>query len=67
MAITPESLPAFHYPEGVDKVAFARVGVMHNFSYLGGFLGIVTGIVYLAIVRWRTVRMSGANGAKVVT
>jgi hypothetical protein len=33
-----------------DKVAFARVGVMHEFSYLGGFVGIVTGSAYLVIV-----------------
>ncbi len=52
--ITPDNLPNFWFPEGVvDRVAFARVGVMHNFSYLGGFLGIVTGVVYLAIAKWR--------------
>ena len=27
----------------VDDVAFARAGTMHNFSYLGGLLGVVTG------------------------
>lgn len=53
MTITPESLPGFRYPEGVDQVAFARAGVMHNFSYLGGFLGILTGTAYLAIARYR--------------
>jgi hypothetical protein len=26
-----------------DDVSFARAGVMHNFSYLGGLLGIITG------------------------
>jgi hypothetical protein len=51
--ITPDSLPGFRYPEGVDRIAFARAGVMHNFSYLGGFLGILTGTAYLAIVRYR--------------
>jgi hypothetical protein len=52
--VTPDNLPNFWFPEGVvDKVAFARVGVMHNFSYLGGFLGIVTGVVYMAIARRR--------------
>lgn len=53
MTITPDSLPGFRYPEGVDRVAFARAGVMHNFSYLGGFLGILSGTVYLAIERYR--------------
>ncbi|MFN9715205.1 MAG: hypothetical protein ACK57G_15555 [Planctomycetota bacterium] len=27
----------------VDDLAFSRAGTMHNFSYLGGLLGIVTG------------------------
>lgn len=26
-----------------DDVAFARAGMMHNFSHLGGLLGVVTG------------------------
>ena len=28
-----------------DDIAFARAGTMHNFSYLGGLLGILTGAV----------------------
>lgn len=53
--LTPENLPPFAFPEGVnDRVAFARVGVMHNFSYLGGGLGILTGIAYLI---WSRMRM----------
>lgn len=49
-----DHLPPFRFPDGVvDRVAFARVGVMHNFSYVGGFLGIVTGFVYLAFARGR--------------
>jgi hypothetical protein len=55
--LTADNLPNFRFPEGVqDRVAFARVGVMHNFSYLGGFLGIVTGLAYLALARWRQLR-----------
>jgi hypothetical protein len=38
-------------PDGVAGAAFERAGTMHNFSYLGGFLGIVTGSVYLCIAR----------------
>lgn len=54
LSIGPESLPDFWYPEGpIDRVAFARVGMMHNFSYLGGFTGIFVAIAYLAIVRRR--------------
>lgn len=30
-----------------DKAAFITVGAMHNFSYLGGLLGLVAGIFYL--------------------
>jgi hypothetical protein len=42
------------YPSGVaHKVAFAGAGTMHDFSYLGGFLGIVTGSVYLIVERVR--------------
>lgn len=54
LTITPENLPDYAYPKLVtDPVAFARVGTMHNFSYLGGFIGIVTAIGYLIAVRWR--------------
>lgn len=53
--ISQEALPHyFRYPNGVeDKVAFARAGYMHNFSYLGGALGIITGCVYLIVARLR--------------
>ena len=55
--ITPSSLPGYWYPGGVaDKVAFARAGTMHDFSYLGGFLGIITGSVYLVVERMRLTR-----------
>ena len=37
--------------EIVDDAAFARAGTMHNFSYLGGLVGIYTG--------WRSIRKSG--------
>jgi len=47
-------LPPYWYPAGVvDKVAFARAGTMHNFSYLGGFLGILSGSLYLIVERVR--------------
>lgn len=53
-SITEESLSRFVFPDGVaDKVAFARVGMMHNFSYFGGFIGIITGSLYL-VVSWLT-------------
>lgn len=36
-----------------DDVAFARAGTMHNFSYLGGLVGIITGGVAVFYQRWR--------------
>ena len=57
--ITEVSLPAYWYPEGVvDRVGFARAGTMHNFSYLGGFLGILTCSLYLVVVR---IRLKGGS------
>jgi hypothetical protein len=53
-ALSEADLPGYSYPGQVtDKVAFARAGTMHNFSYLGGFLGIVTGSLYLIVERVR--------------
>ena len=37
--------------EIVDDVAFARAGTMHNFSYLGGVVGILAGGCYLFWLR----------------
>lgn len=37
-----------------DDVAFARAGTMHNYSYLGGFFGIITGGVAILWLRWRS-------------
>jgi hypothetical protein len=48
------ALPGYWYPQGVaDRVAFARAGTMHNFSYLGGGIGIITGSAYLSRARLR--------------
>jgi hypothetical protein len=59
--ITVASLPApadFEPAEAVAIVAFKRAGTMHNFSYLGGFVGIVTGSLYLLVERVRQGRSS---------
>jgi len=54
LTISEASLPEYWYPAGVaDKVAFARAGTMHNFSYLGGLVGIFTGWVNLIVERFR--------------
>lgn len=37
-------------------VEFARAGTMHNFSYLGGLIGIFTGIIWIVIERKRTLK-----------
>jgi len=37
-----------------DPVAFMRAGTMHNFSYLGGLLGIITGSLWLILERMRS-------------
>ncbi len=34
-------------PDLLDKRAFITVGSIHNFSYLGGLLGLVAGIIFL--------------------
>jgi hypothetical protein len=50
--ISESSLPANWYLDKVaDRPAFVRAGTMHDFSYLGGFLGIVTGSLYLIVLR----------------
>jgi hypothetical protein len=51
--ISESSLPGYWYPGVADKVAFARAATMHNFSYLGGFIGIITGSLYLIVERIR--------------
>ena len=49
----------FWYPSAaIDRMAFARAGFMHDFSYLGGFLGILTASLYLIVERIRLWRRS---------
>jgi hypothetical protein len=48
------NLPSFNIPEGVkDRIKFCVVGNMHNLSYIGGFIGIVVGIIYIIIKNFR--------------
>lgn len=42
-----------------DPVAFARAGTMHNYSYLGGFIGLIAGVV-LMIAAARKTQASGS-------
>ncbi|MGZ4047779.1 MAG: hypothetical protein ACXVNN_00380 [Bacteroidia bacterium] len=42
--------PDWYYPENlIDKNHFICVGNIHNFSYLGGGIGTIAGIIYLII------------------
>jgi hypothetical protein len=52
------NIPKINYPVGVvDKVSFAIVGNMHNFSYIGGLIGIIVGIIYIIINNFRIRKM----------
>ncbi len=52
--IDAANLPPYWFPKDVsDPVAFSRAGTMHNFSYTGGFAGILTATAYLVLARWR--------------
>jgi hypothetical protein len=52
------NIPQFSFPDGVvDKVNFAVVGNMHNFSYIGGIIGIIIGIIYIIINNFRIRKM----------
>jgi len=41
-------------PGVIDAVQFIRVGYMHNAGYLGGVIGLITGIRYLFLQRRKT-------------
>ncbi|HEX3048562.1 MAG TPA: hypothetical protein VHY08_27685 [Bacillota bacterium] len=40
-----------YFDQAIDPVAFARAGNMHNFSYLGGLIGIITGGIWIFVER----------------
>lgn len=42
------SIPIHFIPNTVeDVIAYEKVGIIHNFSYLGGLAGLVVGIIYI--------------------
>ena len=46
-AIGPDRLPFWMAGREISTpAAFARAGYMHNFSYLGGLIGLLVGVVY---------------------
>jgi hypothetical protein len=60
LTISEGSLP-HGYPY---SVAFARAGTMHDFSYLGGFVGIITGTLYLIVERVRRAGQKSDRGGR---
>lgn len=44
-----------------DQNTFITVGTIHNFSYLGGLIGLIAGIVYLATRNKRQVQSTQLN------
>jgi len=57
LTVDGSSIPQRFMDMGVtDPRAFMRAGTMHNFSYLGGFIGIVTGAAFQLINALRSRR-----------
>lgn len=57
LAIPEAAMADYWCPAGVaDRAAFVRAGVMHDCSYLGGGIGIITAAVFLVLARNRLVR-----------
>ncbi len=56
LAIPEAAMADYWCPAGVaDRSAFVRAGVMHDCSYLGGAIGIITASVFLVLARNRLV------------
>jgi hypothetical protein len=48
--IDAQHLPTWMAGRSVgNPVAFARAGTMHNYSYLGGFVGLISGVVLMIL------------------
>jgi len=58
LSIKPESVgEIIRYGNTITHpVQFVRAGAMHNFSYLGGLIGIVTGIIWIFVERKTAVK-----------
>lgn len=55
--INEQHLPNWMSGRSVDDpVAFARAGMMHNFSYLGGFVGLIAGVALMVVAARETRR-----------
>lgn len=63
--VTPESITEYARwvrPAVTDPIAFVRVGFLHNGSYLGGFVGLLAGAVYLIVARIKAGRCTSRSG-----
>jgi hypothetical protein len=42
------------FPDNLaDKAGFITVGTIHNFSYLGGLLGLIAGVIYIIWLKYK--------------
>ncbi|SFL06510.1 hypothetical protein SAMN04488518_1262 [Pseudovibrio ascidiaceicola] len=54
----PDTLPPWmNNREVTNPLAFARAGTMHNFSYIGGLVGLVFGLGYAIWQAWQSRKM----------
>jgi hypothetical protein len=54
--------PHWYYPEGlIDKNNFVIVGSIHNASYIGGLLGLITASIYLSAKGIKNSRTLSSN------
>ncbi len=57
-----ESFEGWYIPNNViDVKSYIMVGAMHNFSYIGGVIGLVVAIIYSARIRKRYKNESGTD------
>lgn len=57
------TLPDAMRREGIsDPVGFARAGAMHDASYLGGFVGLVCGVIYAVLAVRKTLKSHRQRG-----
>jgi hypothetical protein len=61
-----DNLQYFYIPNVVEnKVKFAIVGNMHNFSYTGGIFGMIAGMIYLMIKSIKIRKITRAHAKSV--
>jgi len=54
-SISDTTLPSWMNGKNItNPVAFSRAGNMHNFSYLGGLVGLLSGLIFTIISAWKS-------------